>query len=124
MNTDCGDGVTPAATLEHGGSPERWAIRLAAPFTVRDVRASPRRVCLQSLCAINVAQVAIERAERQMTSFSGRLKKEAIGKPQGRPGPERLERRPDDIVVLKDESLVVQELLDGPGNLGDITVVD
>jgi hypothetical protein len=75
-------------------------------------------------CAVDFAQIAVERAERQVSSLAWRFEKEAIGEPKGWSRPEGLECRGHDIAALEDQMVVVQELLDRRANRCRITLVD
>ena len=93
-----------------------------------DLRRSwtPRRDSrtLQSRRPVQLAEIPIERAQRQMSGFSRKFDEEAIRESERRPSPKCLEGRRHGLRLLERETLMVQEHLNRPSDLSRVAVVD
>src|SRR5439155_7972982 len=89
--------------------------RSAIPL--RRVRCGSRRVESQLLSAVELAELVVERTQRQVSSFASDLQDQAIGKSKRRLLPITFKRGCHCTRILHDQALVIQKHLDRSGKL-------
>jgi hypothetical protein len=72
---------------------------------------------LQKLCAVELCETPIERPEWQVACLAGGLEHETVGKAGRGSFPELLQSRSHDVGILKRQVFVIEQHLDGGGDL-------
>jgi hypothetical protein len=87
---------------------------------------TPRRDSrpLQPRRPAQLAEIPVERAQRQLAGFSRKFEEEAVRETECGSPPKCLEGRRDGLRLLKREALTVQERLNRPSDLSRVAVVD
>jgi hypothetical protein len=65
---------------------------------------------LQALCAVQLGQVPVKRAQGKMTRLSSHLEHQAVGQADCGPGPVLLQSGGDGLGILNGQVPVVQQL--------------
>lgn len=83
-----------------------------------------RLAASEALRPIQLAQRAVERAERQMPRLAGHLEDQAVRETQRRSSPKVLEGHSHDFRVLQCQTLMLEQHLDRGGDLARLPLVD